>query len=216
MGGVGSGKSTLMAGILGEVPVFSAVGTSGSDRNVRFGYDDEAFLGDRGGSNDSFRFFDRAATTTNNCGDIDASASRGSEGEVKLGVDDDGRGGDDGGGGDREGMLRGPRGEAAVGGGAGEGLDVGDSEALRGRGARATARRGERHRGRRGRSRRSRQEWGRRGAAVIPIPADTNTRTCYAAQAPWVMSGTVRENILFGLPMDAGRYRFLRNSPAVT
>ena len=32
-------------------------------------------------------------------------------------------------------------------------------------------------------------------------------RVCYAAQAPWVMSGTVRENILFGLPMDLKRYR---------
>ncbi|CAN0052390.1 unnamed protein product, partial [Hapterophycus canaliculatus] len=32
-------------------------------------------------------------------------------------------------------------------------------------------------------------------------------RVCYAAQTPWVMSGTVRENILFGLPLHHERYR---------
>ncbi|CAN0319574.1 unnamed protein product, partial [Ectocarpus sp. 8 AP-2014] len=35
----------------------------------------------------------------------------------------------------------------------------------------------------------------------------TTTRVCYAAQNPWVMSGSVRENVLFGLPMDRERYR---------
>lgn len=35
----------------------------------------------------------------------------------------------------------------------------------------------------------------------------TGLRVCYAAQNPWVMSGTVRENILFGLPMKEDCYR---------
>lgn len=47
------------------------------------------------------------------------------------------------------------------------------------------------------------REQGRR--AVAPTRADT---VCYAAQTPWVMSGTVRENILFGLSMDEERYRW--------
>lgn len=33
-------------------------------------------------------------------------------------------------------------------------------------------------------------------------------RVCYAAQTPWVMSGTVRDNVLFGLPMNEKAYRF--------
>lgn len=32
-------------------------------------------------------------------------------------------------------------------------------------------------------------------------------RVCYAAQNPWVMSGTVRDNVLFGLPFDEELYR---------
>ena len=28
----------------------------------------------------------------------------------------------------------------------------------------------------------------------------------YVPQVPWVLSGTVRENITFGLPFDAARY----------
>lgn len=40
--------------------------------------------------------------------------------------------------------------------------------------------------------------------AVAPTRADI---VCYAAQTPWVMSGTVRDNILFGLPMEKKRYR---------
>lgn len=35
------------------------------------------------------------------------------------------------------------------------------------------------------------------------------TRVCYAAQSPWLMTGTVRDNVLFGLPMDEARYRYL-------
>ena len=30
---------------------------------------------------------------------------------------------------------------------------------------------------------------------------------CYSAQTPWVMSGTVRDNVLFGLPMAEELYR---------
>ncbi|CAM9097657.1 unnamed protein product, partial [Laminaria digitata] len=55
---------------------------------------------------------------------------------------------------------------------------------------------------RRGRARGGRDEQG--AGAVKPTRADV---VCYAAQTPWVMSGTVRENILFGLPMEEERYR---------
>lgn len=33
-------------------------------------------------------------------------------------------------------------------------------------------------------------------------------RVCYSAQTPWVMGGTVRDNVLFGLPMVEERYRY--------
>lgn len=56
---------------------------------------------------------------------------------------------------------------------------------------------GGREQGRNGR------EQGKR--TLAPTRADT---VCYAAQTPWVMSGTVRENVLFGLPMDEERYRW--------
>lgn len=32
-------------------------------------------------------------------------------------------------------------------------------------------------------------------------------RVCYASQTPWIMSGTMRDNILFGLPMEEDHYR---------
>ena len=35
---------------------------------------------------------------------------------------------------------------------------------------------------------------------------DVNGRVSYASQTPWVFSGTVRENILFGAPLDMERY----------
>lgn len=40
-------------------------------------------------------------------------------------------------------------------------------------------------------------------------PGGVRRRVCYAAQRPWVMGGTVRDNVLFGMPMDEGRYRCL-------
>lgn len=201
MGGVGSGKSILMAGILGEVPVFRGANRSSGTGIVRFGGNEEAFRGDLRGNNATFRYAGDATTTTNSA---HQARFRGSVGEVKLDVNDNGHRGS--GGGDREEMVRG-RGEVEV-VGVDAGLDVDNSDAVRDRGARRTTRRGERHRGQSGRKR-NRQ---RRGdTTVTPILADRNTRICYAAQAPWVMSGTVRENILFGLPMDAGRYRLTKS-----
>ena len=35
---------------------------------------------------------------------------------------------------------------------------------------------------------------------------DINGRVSYVSQTPWVFSGTVRDNILFGLPFDQKRY----------
>lgn len=35
---------------------------------------------------------------------------------------------------------------------------------------------------------------------------EVNGRVSYASQTPWVFSGTVKENILFGAPLDVERY----------
>lgn len=46
------------------------------------------------------------------------------------------------------------------------------------------------------------------GAAAGLKFGTESTRVCYAAQSPWIMSGTMRDNVLFGLPMDQERYRY--------
>lgn len=50
-----------------------------------------------------------------------------------------------------------------------------------------------------------------RGEGTVETPGARKGKggglLCYAAQNPWVMSGTVRENVLFGLPMKEDCYR---------
>ena len=36
-----------------------------------------------------------------------------------------------------------------------------------------------------------------------------NGKLSYASQQPWIFTGTLRENILFGLPMDPKRYNMV-------
>lgn len=47
----------------------------------------------------------------------------------------------------------------------------------------------------------------REGSVVRRTGAVRANRVCYATQTPWVMSGTVKDNVLFGLPMEEERYR---------
>lgn len=42
-----------------------------------------------------------------------------------------------------------------------------------------------------------------------------NTRLCYAPQEPWVFSGTIRENILFGLDYEAAKFNRCVQSAAL-
>lgn len=143
MGEVGSGKSTLMAGILGEVPVFRP--TSGN--------------GGSGGGDAEEAYSQSRRPGMSISGSINV-------------------GGYDGGGDGDEGSSR--------------GWAAGASEAPReGVVANADVSGGE-----------SRAQEDPGGSAT-----NTAVRVCYAAQAPWIMSGTVRENVLFGLPMDQERYR---------
>lgn len=129
VGEVGSGKSTVMAGILGEVPVFRPECSS----------------------------------------DFDYDFNHGSGG----------------GGGGGEGSSQGS--DAGAAGAPMEGVVAGGGGTSGG--------------GWRGREDPARAATGR--AAAV--------RVCYAAQAPWILSGTVRENVLFGLPMDQDRYRRDKN-----
>jgi ABC-type multidrug transport system fused ATPase/permease subunit len=38
----------------------------------------------------------------------------------------------------------------------------------------------------------------------------------YAAQSPWILNSTLRENILFGLPMDKERYEAVLSACQLT
>lgn len=48
---------------------------------------------------------------------------------------------------------------------------------------------------------------GGRASERVAASLHRGTRVCYSAQTPWVMTGTLRDNVLFGLPMEEGRYR---------
>ena len=45
--------------------------------------------------------------------------------------------------------------------------------------------------------------------------AQLHGRVSYCSQTPWIMAGTVRENITFGLPFDEGLYQQVVNSCAL-
>jgi len=42
--------------------------------------------------------------------------------------------------------------------------------------------------------------------AAQPLKSSCGGRVSYAAQKPWLLSGTIRDNILFGYPLDNARY----------
>ena len=42
-----------------------------------------------------------------------------------------------------------------------------------------------------------------------------NGTISYATQQPWIFSGTVKQNILFGLPYDAEKYESVVNACAL-
>lgn len=227
VGGVGSGKSTLMAGILGEAPVsFPAADSRGNGGGVGFGDGSEALV--RGGRGEEARCLAGSINSAEGRGDDFRGAGGG--GILKPGYRL-GLGGDKGarcGGDDEEEEEGGEEGGALwePAEGAGEGGLRAVKHTLGGSITARVPARGEqslsqhRHRHQRRGLRRPDGMGGnkakrRGGDDDIVGPPQTGAivspregvRVCYAAQAPWVMSGTVRENVLFGLPMDQERYR---------
>lgn len=244
MGGVASGKSTLMAGILGEVPVSfpAAHNNHGNDGRSRggAGSGNSSEASPRGGRGEEDASFvgsinvDRAAA-----GHDDEAGFRGPGGAGvvpntgdELGFGFGVGGGDARGCGDHEEREEegGALSESEENAAGEEGRDT-DKQALEARRTTGETTRGEqpfgqhqhqyRHRHRRqhrddsgriGATRREREEGTAGPARRKPRERERDgdrerVRVCYAAQAPWVLSGTVRENILFGLPMDHESYR---------
>lgn len=177
VGGVGSGKSTVMAGILGEVPVFPA----NSAVDVEDSKDDGCDHNDPELSNESGRVFDLMETASRafrvvRGGGIRRGMSINAADDVRVDRDNNDPFRYDWGG-----------------------VRPGDERLQR-------QRRRQRRQGRGGGG----QDRGSHGSGSEASAATKHTggvRVCYAAQSPWVMSGTVRENILFGLPLDHDRYR---------
>ena len=52
-------------------------------------------------------------------------------------------------------------------------------------------------------------------AAIVSSGAQLHGRVSYCAQTPWIMAGTVRENITFGLPFAEDLYRQVISSCAL-
>ena len=50
---------------------------------------------------------------------------------------------------------------------------------------------------------------------VIEGQVQINGSVAYVSQQPWIFSGTIRQNILFGQPYVAGRYKEVINACAL-